>query len=227
MCMIIVSCSIIYECCALPELLGTLLYDCVKLNQEGCQFHTSSWAKERLGSIDLCWTDKEIRFSQLFFSCTIPGFPACHWVSQTVTLQGFLATSSSQPIFCTRDCHLCYFPPPPATQSCTNTHVVTLGVIHEDTNSPGAKQGAGQDPRASSPWPFPPVFSDPPSDLAGSYLTFPTLILYCFHFSFKILHCTTFNSLRRQSILQHTLLLLSAKLHPQLHLISLFSMGTF
>lgn len=75
MCMIIVSCSIIYECCALPELLGTLLYDCVKLNQEGCQFHTSSWAKERLGSIDLCWTDKEIRFSQLFFRVPFHDFP--------------------------------------------------------------------------------------------------------------------------------------------------------
>lgn len=60
MCMINVSCSIIYESCTLPELLGTLLYDCVRLNQQGCQFHTSSWANEQSGSTDPCWTDKEI-----------------------------------------------------------------------------------------------------------------------------------------------------------------------
>lgn len=50
--MINVSCSVIYESCVLPELLGTLLCNCVRLNQQGCHFPTSFWARSsQAGSI--------------------------------------------------------------------------------------------------------------------------------------------------------------------------------
>ena len=151
--MINVSCSIIYESCALPELLGTLLYDCVRLNQQGCQFCTSSWANEQSGSTDLCWTDTEIgkKVLSTVFLYTIPGFLPRHWVSQTVTLQGYLATSFSQPAFCTCDRHLCYFPPPPATQVSQKCMSWRLGLSTKTSTCLGQRMEPGRAPPRQQP----------------------------------------------------------------------------
>lgn len=86
------------------------------------------------------------------------------------------------------------FPCTSATQRLTDTQVVIPGVIHKNTTCLWQRPEPGKACHASSPQPFP----DPPPSAATTHFPLPAFILHHFHSSFKTLHCSTFNSLRRK-----------------------------
>lgn len=135
-----------------------------------------------------------------------------YWVFQTITLQGFLATSFLQPVVCTCDCHR-YFPAlkaEQATQSLTDTQVVITWGYPQRHNLPAAKTRAGQ----GLPCQQPPAISKSTTQCRQYSLHTPCIHFTPFPFLIQNTALLYIQFIKAQSILQHTLLLLSAKLHP-------------
>lgn len=143
--------------------------------------------KEQPSKIDPCWTAKEIRemlsitlFQDFYFY--IEYFRP--WLHRAFWPHPFPSQCSAHTTVTIISLHLSHSKPH-RHPSCE-----TWGYAQEH-NLPVAKTRVRQACHASSPQPFP----DPPSN---THFALPAFILHHFHFSFKTLHCSTLNSLRRK-----------------------------